>query len=89
MTSLSSEFSIAVPEPQEAAFQTRRRRAAKLTQFFGVNYRDLMSEILDSIEKGLEEERGLGTLKPDEVQVRKLSDYFCFIHFGDAYADLP
>lgn len=72
MTSLSSEFSVCTivsPEPEEAEFQTRRRRAAKLTQFFGVNYRDLMSEILESIEKGLEEEGGLGTLKPDEVQV--------------------
>jgi hypothetical protein len=73
MTSLYSEFSIstnmASPDPQETTFQTRRRRAAKLTQFFGVDYRDLMSEVLDSLEKGLEEEGGRGTLKPDEVQV--------------------
>ncbi|CCM03767.1 uncharacterized protein FIBRA_05914 [Fibroporia radiculosa] len=68
LTSLSSEWSALPSPPQESAFQTRRRRAAKLTQFFGVNYRDLMSEILDSIEKGLEEESGKGTLKPDEVQ---------------------
>ena len=27
------------------------------------------SKILESIEKGLEEERGKGTLKPDEVKV--------------------
>ena len=54
----------------EPSFQQRRRRAAKLTHFFGVDYRDLMGEILDSLEKGLEEERDKGTLKPDEVQVR-------------------
>ena len=70
MTSLCSEFSIAAPTPTENSFQTRRRRAAKLTQFFGVDYRELMVEIIDSIEKGLEEERGKGTLKPDEIQVR-------------------
>lgn len=69
MTSLYSEFSVSTT-PTENTFQTRRRRAAKLTQFFGVNYRELMGEIIDSIEKGLEEERGKGTLKPDEVQVR-------------------
>lgn len=68
MTSVSSEWSLLPSPPEDATFQTRRRRAAKLTQFFGVNYRDLMSEILESIEKGLEEERGKGTLKPDEVQ---------------------
>ena len=62
----------AAPTPMEPSFQQRRRRAAKLTNFFGVNYRDLMSEILESIEKGLEEERGKGTLKPDEVKVRVL-----------------
>lgn len=69
MTSLYSEFSVATPTTTENSFQTRRRRAAKLTQFFGVNYRELMGEIIESIEKGLEEERGKGTLKPDEVQV--------------------
>ncbi|KAI0348135.1 hypothetical protein BDW22DRAFT_1424350 [Trametopsis cervina] len=72
MTSLSSEFSIAAtitsPDPEEMSFQARRRRAAKLTQFFGVDYRELMAEILESLERGLEEERGLGTLDPHEVQ---------------------
>ena len=73
MTSLSSEFSICTittPSAEETTFQARRKRAAKLTKFFGVNYRDLMSEILDSLEKGLEEERGRGTLRPEELQVR-------------------
>ncbi|KAH8099698.1 hypothetical protein BXZ70DRAFT_894283 [Cristinia sonorae] len=78
MTSLNSEISIGTintyvtpPLPQDIdidTFQNRRRRAAKLTQFFGVDYRDLMSEILESIEKGVEEEGGRGALKPDEVQ---------------------
>ena len=76
IASFSSEISMlvagAAPTPMEPSFQQRRRRAAKLTNFFGVNYRDLMSEILESIEKGLEEERGKGTLKPDEVKVRVL-----------------
>ncbi|TCD70133.1 hypothetical protein EIP91_004862 [Steccherinum ochraceum] len=75
LTSLNSEFSISTvntltpPETQDSTtFQNRRRRAAKLTQFFGVDYRDLMEEILESIEKGVEEEGGRGALKPDEVQ---------------------
>lgn len=51
-------------------FQTRRRRAAKLTQFFGVDYKDLVNEVFESLESGLREESGRGTLKPDEVQVR-------------------
>ena len=34
-----------------------------------------MNEVLESIEKGLEEERGKGTLKPDEVKVSLLSSY--------------
>ena len=68
-----SEFSIISPDADETTFQQRRRKAAKLTQFFGVNYRDVMNEILESIEKGLEEERRKGTLKPSEVQVRVLS----------------
>ena len=77
LASYTSDISaIIAPTPTEGSFKIepefhqRRRRAAKLTHFFGVDYRDLMSEILDSLEKGLEEERGKGTLKPDEVQVR-------------------
>lgn len=73
MTSLSSEYSVATTVkqiPKGTPFQVRRKRAAKLTQFFGVNYRDLMGEILDSLENGLREEDRRGTLQPDEVQVR-------------------
>ncbi len=80
IASFTSEISmIYAPTPTEGSFQQRRRRAAKLTHFFGVDYRDLMSEILDSIEKGLEEERGKGTLKPDEVKVRLLSTMICLV----------
>lgn len=90
MTSLSSEYSIASissvntyisSQPEDSTtFQNRRRRAAKLTQFFGVDYRDLMSEILDKIQRGVEEESGRGGLEPDEVQVR--IDYFCMFVGG-------
>jgi hypothetical protein len=60
---------VASTPPEEKAFQLRRRRAAKLTQFFGVDYRELMNEVFESLEMGLEEEGGRGTLKPEEVQV--------------------
>jgi len=43
-------------------FEQKRRRAAKLTNFFGVNHRDIMTDILESIESGVTEERGRGTL---------------------------
>ncbi|KAI0639877.1 hypothetical protein C8Q77DRAFT_1045929 [Trametes polyzona] len=69
IASFTSDISLIVaPTPTEPSFQQRRRRAAKLTHFFGVDYRELMNEVLESIEKGLEEERGRGTLRPDEVR---------------------
>jgi hypothetical protein len=55
--------------PEASDFQIRRRRAAKLTSFFGVDYRELIQDILESIEKGVEEERKRGTLRPEEVDV--------------------
>ena len=81
VASFSSEISaLASPPPaDETSFQQRRRRAAKLTHFFGVDYRDLMTEILESIEKGLEEERGKGTLRPDEVKVRPRRELACVL----------
>ena len=87
MTSIRSEYSVASmassivpPAPEENSFQARRKRAAKLTQFFGVDYRDLMSEILDDLENGLREEDRRGTLQPDEVQVRCcLGASLCFL----------
>ncbi|KAI9570208.1 hypothetical protein HD554DRAFT_2018959 [Boletus coccyginus] len=66
MTSLSSEL---FTSPTTSRFQIRRRKAAKLTNFFGVNYRELMQDILESIEKGVEEECNEGTLQPQEVEV--------------------
>lgn len=67
--SVSTENSIATPRPDVTDFQTRRRRAAKLTQFFGVDYRELIKDVLESIESGLEHERKHGTLDPEEVEV--------------------
>ena len=58
------------PKPEPTDFQLRRRRAAKLTQFFGVDYKQIIYDILESIEKGVEEDRKKGTLQPDEVEVR-------------------
>ncbi|KAF8204333.1 hypothetical protein K438DRAFT_1819644 [Mycena galopus ATCC 62051] len=59
-SSFSSEFN--------PGFQQRRRRAAKLTQFFGVDYRDLIEDVLESIESGLDAERSRGTLNPQEAE---------------------
>ena len=67
--SVVSDYSITAPRPEAMDFQARRRRAAKLTQFFGVNYRELISDVLESIENGLEHEQKRGTMNPDEVEV--------------------
>lgn len=70
--SLASEYSISslinspVPEPQNSEFQMRRKRAAKLTQFFGVHYRELINDVLTSLESGMERERDRGTLQAEE-----------------------
>ncbi|KAJ7687451.1 hypothetical protein B0H17DRAFT_1070262 [Mycena rosella] len=56
------------PEAERSEFQQRRRRAAKLTQFFGVDYRDLIDDVLESIEHGLDAERRHGTLNPAEAE---------------------
>ncbi|KAG6874410.1 hypothetical protein C0995_015146 [Termitomyces sp. Mi166 len=66
--SVSSEHSIPTPRPEMTDFQARRRRAAKLTQFFGVDYRELITDVMESIESGLEHERKRGTLNPEEVE---------------------
>ena len=44
-------------------------RAAKLAGFFGVNYRELFDDVLAAFELGIVEERGRGSLRPDEAQV--------------------
>jgi hypothetical protein len=50
-------------------FQVRRRKAAKLTQFFGVDYRELINDVLQSIENGVENEHKSGTLRAEEAEV--------------------
>jgi hypothetical protein len=72
INSLRSEYSITSPRPEVTAFQVRRKRAAKLTNFFGESYRDLVGDILESIQKGLEEEVGKGNLNREEMQVSLL-----------------
>lgn len=67
--SLASQFSLGSPSPERTSFQARRRQAAKLTHFFGVDYRDLIGDILESIERYVEEESHRGTLHPNEMQV--------------------
>jgi len=62
INSMHSEYSITSPPPEISTFELKRRRAAKLTNFFGVSHRDIMDDILDSIESGVAEERGRGAL---------------------------
>jgi len=69
--SLSSQYtvsSITSRKHELTDFELRRRRAAKLTQFFGVDYRILIKDVLESIEKGVEDERIGGALNPDEAE---------------------
>ncbi|KAF9556430.1 hypothetical protein CPC08DRAFT_95400 [Agrocybe pediades] len=70
ISSVSSDLStlLATPKAEVTTFQVRRRRAAKLTQFFGVNYRELVSDVLESIEIGVEQEQKRGTLRAEEVE---------------------
>jgi len=63
------------------SFQARRRQAAKLTHFFGVDYRVLIGDILESIEHYVEEESHRGSLRPEEIQV-------CRLLFNDWLAEL-
>ncbi|KAJ6523635.1 hypothetical protein B0H19DRAFT_651565 [Mycena capillaripes] len=65
------------PDADASEFQQRRRRAAKLTQFFGVDYRDLIEDVLESIEHGLDAERRRGTLNPAEAEVRLIFFLLC------------
>jgi len=70
----TADYSLPTPKPEPTDFQLRRRRAAKLTQFFGVDYKQIIHDILESIEKGVEEDRKKGTLQPEEAEalLRKL-----------------
>ena len=51
-------------------FQARRKRAAKLTNFFGASYRDLFGEVLEKLEIGFLEEARNGNMSGDEIAVR-------------------
>lgn len=51
-------------------FQQRRKRAAKLSSFFGVDYRELFTEVLDVIESEVQSDSMSGSLSPEETQVR-------------------
>lgn len=68
--SLDSEYIASAPETSDdAGFQERRRKAAKLTQFFGVDYRELINDVLQSIEHGVKNEHKSGTLRAEEAEV--------------------
>ena len=67
--SLVSTLMLTSPKPEVSDFQLRRRRAAKLTHFFGVDYRDLIKDVLESIEKGVDDEQRNGTLNPAQAEV--------------------
>jgi hypothetical protein len=82
-------FSVTSPT-EVTEFELRRRKAAKLTQFFGVDYRDLIEDVLESIEKGVGEERRRGALKPSEADVRPTtrSTFFLLMIFNLYFKDL-
>jgi len=69
LSSLRSDYGLASPPPEVASFQMRRRRVAKLVDFFGVDYRVLFDSVLSTIELGVEEEASRGTLRPDETEI--------------------
>lgn len=70
MISIDSEYSIPMPPPMPEAtsFQQRRKRAAKLTHFFGVDYRELFDDVLDSIEYDMKLGQKDGKLRAEEVE---------------------
>jgi hypothetical protein len=70
MVSIGSEFSLTSPAPEISEFQMRRRKAAKLQHFFGVDYNELIRDVVESFEKGVQDDGKRGTLNPDELQVR-------------------
>ena len=71
MISLDSECSFALPPPmpQASSFQQRRKRAAKLTHFFGVDYRELFDDVLESLENDMQLGQSEGVLRAEEVEV--------------------
>jgi len=69
LSSLHSSVTASSPPPEVVNFQLRRRRAAKLVDFFGVDYRVLFDSVLSTLELGVEEETSRGTLRPDETEI--------------------
>jgi hypothetical protein len=71
MISLDSEYSVVLPSPMPHAssFQQRRKRAAKLTHFFGVDYKELFDEVLESLEDDMQLGQSDGVLRAEEVEV--------------------
>ncbi|KAG9013809.1 hypothetical protein FRB94_000789 [Tulasnella sp. JGI-2019a] len=72
--SASSLFSLNLEAAPMDMFQQRRKRAAKLTKFFGTDYRSMFGEVLDSIEVGVLDDQTRGTLSEAEAAelLRKL-----------------
>lgn len=93
-SSLSSQFTLGDKKTEASPFEVRRRRAAKLSHFFGVGYRDLFGEVLESIEMGVREDEDKGTLNPDEarvsnvacLRVESLNTNMSFIYLGPSCA---
>lgn len=72
--SLDSEYSIGTqPMPDATSFQQRRKRAAKLTHFFGVDYRELFDDVLDRIESNMQLGQRDGRLHAAEAEVSCLA----------------
>lgn len=58
-------------DDQESArneFATRRKRAAKLSKFFGVSYRDLFGAVLEILESDVKEDKEEGSLSAAETR---------------------
>ena len=70
MASLNLEDSLLSPRLDASSFQQRRKKAAKLTQFFGVDYRELIDDVLESIENGMHVDQHNGMLRAEEIEVR-------------------
>jgi len=64
-----------IPDP----FQTRRKRAEKLSHFFGESHKTLFGDVLESIESGVQDDRAKGRLTYEEVQVSLLNSNACSV----------
>lgn len=75
MSTVSSGSSLYTLTPEPMGFQARRKRAAKLTNFFGASYRDLYGEVLEKLEIGFLEEAREGNMSREEFDVRSEIHY--------------